>query len=100
MPGRIGPCPDSARQLQAHVGYREVSTDSGLFMTRRSQEFQPTQANQWTQPRREVMPQQVLRGVSTDPKKHHFSPVFYLKGWCGTDSKLVQYSRPFRQVVP
>ena len=34
-----------------------------------------------------------------DPKKHHFSPVFYLKGWCNTNSKIIEYSRPHRRVV-
>jgi Protein of unknown function (DUF4238) len=34
-----------------------------------------------------------------DPKKHHFSPVFYLKGWCDTNSKIVEYSRPYKRVV-
>lgn len=34
-----------------------------------------------------------------DPKKHHFSPVFYLKGWCNADSKIVEYSRPYKKVV-
>jgi hypothetical protein len=35
----------------------------------------------------------------SDPKKHHFSPVFYLKGWCNPESKVVEYSRPYREVV-
>ena len=34
-----------------------------------------------------------------DPKKHHFSPVFYLKRWCNADLKVVEYSRPYRKVV-
>jgi hypothetical protein len=35
-----------------------------------------------------------------DPKKHHFSPVFYLRGWCdNTTGKLIQYSRPYREVI-
>ena len=35
-----------------------------------------------------------------DPKKHHFSPVFYLRGWCDdTTGKLIQYSRPYREVI-
>jgi len=34
-----------------------------------------------------------------DPKKHHFSPVFYLKGWCGADNTVVEYSRPHSKVV-
>jgi hypothetical protein len=41
------------------------------------------------------------RGGQTmvDPKKHHFSPVFYLKGWCDANSKVVEYSRPHRKAV-
>jgi hypothetical protein len=35
----------------------------------------------------------------SDPKKHHFSPVFYLKGWCNADSKLAEYYRPHKKVV-
>jgi hypothetical protein len=34
-----------------------------------------------------------------DPKKHHFSPVFYLKGWCNPESKVVEYSRPYGKVA-
>jgi hypothetical protein len=36
-----------------------------------------------------------------DPRKHHFSPVFYLKGWCNadSDSKIIEYSRPHKKVV-
>lgn len=34
-----------------------------------------------------------------DPKKHHFSPVFYLKGWCNPEFKVVEYSRPYQAVV-
>jgi hypothetical protein len=34
-----------------------------------------------------------------DPKKHHFSPVFYLKGWCDTNSKIIEYSRPYKGTV-
>ena len=40
------------------------------------------------------------RLTTADPKKHHFSAVFYLKEWCDpTDSKLVEYHRPYREVV-
>jgi len=35
----------------------------------------------------------------TDPWRHHFSPVFYLKGWCDASGMLVQYSRPYKEVV-
>ena len=32
--------------------------------------------------------------------KHHFSPVFYLRGWCdSTTGQLIEYSRPYRDVI-
>jgi hypothetical protein len=34
-----------------------------------------------------------------DPWRHHFSPVFYLRGWCDSSGRLVQYSRPHKKVV-
>ncbi len=34
-----------------------------------------------------------------DPKKHHFSAQFYLRGWCNADSKIIEYTRPYRKVV-
>src|SRR5215469_5440993 len=34
-----------------------------------------------------------------DPKKHHFLPVFYLKGWCDSNGTVVEYSRPYSKVV-
>jgi hypothetical protein len=34
-----------------------------------------------------------------DPKKHHFSPVFYIKGWCDSNGTVVEYSRPYSKVV-
>jgi hypothetical protein len=34
-----------------------------------------------------------------DPKKHHFSPVFYLTGWCDSNGTVVEYSRPYSKVV-
>jgi hypothetical protein len=35
-----------------------------------------------------------------EPIKHHFLPVFYLRGWCdSTTGKLIQYSRPYRDVI-
>jgi hypothetical protein len=35
-----------------------------------------------------------------DPKKHHFSPVFYLRGWCdSTTGQLIEYSRPYKDVI-
>ena len=36
----------------------------------------------------------------TEPIKHHFSPVFYLRGWCDSATgQLIQYSRPYRDVI-
>lgn len=36
----------------------------------------------------------------SDPIKHHFSPVFYLRGWCeSTTGKLTAYSRPYNNVI-
>jgi hypothetical protein len=36
----------------------------------------------------------------TEPIKHHFLPVFYLRGWCDrVTGQLIQYSRPFRDVI-
>jgi hypothetical protein len=36
----------------------------------------------------------------TEPIKHHFSPVFYLRGWCDSATgQLIQYSRPYREVI-
>ncbi|MBZ9920182.1 DUF4238 domain-containing protein [Mesorhizobium sp. BR1-1-12] len=29
-----------------------------------------------------------------EPNKHHFLPVFYLKGWAGADGRIVQFSKP------
>jgi uncharacterized protein DUF4238 len=34
-----------------------------------------------------------------DPRKHHFSPVFYLRGWCDSNNTVVEYSRPHQKVV-
>jgi len=34
-----------------------------------------------------------------NPKKHHFSAVFYLKGWCDVNSKVIGFSRPYKKVV-
>lgn len=33
------------------------------------------------------------------PKKHHFLPVFYLKQWTGEADTLVEFSRPYGNVV-
>jgi hypothetical protein len=32
----------------------------------------------------------------SEPKRHHYIPVFYLKRWAGDDGRLCEYSRPFR----
>lgn len=38
--------------------------------------------------------------MSQNPSwRHHYIPVFYLKQWTGSDGRLVQYSRPFRDIV-
>jgi hypothetical protein len=34
-----------------------------------------------------------------DPKKHHFSPVFYLTGWRDSHGTVIEYSRPYSRVV-
>lgn len=35
-----------------------------------------------------------------EPKRHHFSPIFYLSGWCDrTTGKLIAYSRSHKSVV-
>jgi len=34
-----------------------------------------------------------------EPLKHHFLPVFYLKQWAGTDGRLVEFSKPYKNVV-
>ena len=33
------------------------------------------------------------------PKRHHYVPVFYLKKWLTSDGKLVEFSRPYRDVI-
>ena len=38
--------------------------------------------------------------MTEQPSKHHFLPVFYLKRWIGDDGRLVQFSRPYREVKP
>jgi hypothetical protein len=34
------------------------------------------------------------------PHKHHFIPAFYLKQWAGPDGMLIEWSRPYKQVMP
>ena len=37
----------------------------------------------------------------TDPIKHHYSPIFYLRGWCDSvTGQLTAYSRPYKDVIP
>src|SRR5262245_61693076 len=31
----------------------------------------------------------------SQPRDHHFIPVFYLKQWANVDGKLIEYSRPY-----
>jgi hypothetical protein len=33
------------------------------------------------------------------PIKHHYIPVFYLKSWASDDSKLCEFSRPYKKVI-
>ena len=36
----------------------------------------------------------------TKAQKHHYIPCFYLKQWVGTDGRLCEFSKPYREVVP
>jgi hypothetical protein len=35
----------------------------------------------------------------SEPDKHHYVPIFYLKKWASPDGRIVRYYRPFRDVV-
>jgi hypothetical protein len=35
----------------------------------------------------------------SDPEKHHYLPVFYLKQWAALDGRLIRFYRPHREVV-
>jgi hypothetical protein len=35
----------------------------------------------------------------SEPKDHHYLPVFYLNQWCGTLGKVVRYYRPHKKVL-
>jgi hypothetical protein len=35
----------------------------------------------------------------SEPEKHHYLPVFYLKQWAGLDGRVIRYYRPHREVV-
>ena len=41
---------------------------------------------------------EIVAVTMNEPKDHHFSPVFYLKGWCNSALKVMEYSRPYREV--
>ncbi|MCS4244125.1 hypothetical protein M2418_003666 [Rhizobium sp. BIGb0125] len=34
-----------------------------------------------------------------EPLRHHFLPVFFLKKWAGTDGRLVEFSKPYKNIV-
>jgi hypothetical protein len=33
----------------------------------------------------------------SEPTRHHYIPVFYLKRWTGPDGRLCEYSRPYKE---
>ena len=35
--------------------------------------------------------------AGSEPNRHHYIPVFYLKQWTGSDGRLCEYSRPYKQ---
>jgi hypothetical protein len=35
----------------------------------------------------------------SDPEKHHYLPVFYLRHWAALDGRVIRYHRPHREVV-
>jgi len=35
----------------------------------------------------------------SEPKKHHYIPVFYLKAWTNEEGKLCEFTRPYRDVT-
>jgi Protein of unknown function (DUF4238) len=42
----------------------------------------------------------VIGAAAGEGDKHHYVPVFYTKEWAGPDSRVCEYSRPFREVKP
>jgi hypothetical protein len=34
----------------------------------------------------------------SEPTRHHYIPVFYLKQWVGPDRRLCEYSRPYKEI--
>lgn len=36
----------------------------------------------------------------SEPEKHHYLPIFYLKQWANRDGKIIRYYRPHNDVVP
>lgn len=35
----------------------------------------------------------------SDPRQHHYLPVFYLKQWAGEDGRVHRFSRPFDNTI-
>jgi hypothetical protein len=42
----------------------------------------------------------VIGAAAGKGDKHHYIPVFYLKGWGGPGGCVCEYSRPFKVVKP
>lgn len=40
----------------------------------------------------------MIRPAINPPRKHHYIPSFYLKHWAGADHRVVEFSRPYRDV--
>jgi Protein of unknown function (DUF4238) len=36
----------------------------------------------------------------SEPTRHHYIPKFYLKQWMGSDGRLCEYSRPYKETKP
>jgi len=41
----------------------------------------------------------IKKNPMSEPDKHHYLPVFYLKQWIGKDGKVARYHRPYQAVV-
>lgn len=35
----------------------------------------------------------------SEPKKHHYIPIFYLRAWAGSNGMLCEFSRPYRKLA-
>ncbi len=35
----------------------------------------------------------------SEPKRHHYIPIFYTKQWTGADGRLCEYSRPWKETM-